>query len=83
MTLNETNRNLWLFLFNNGTFLTAHDVSRRTGYPPEKVFRALHAMTKRGLLEQVPPKEGELRKRYGVTGTCWVPNRMKVGEVQA
>jgi DNA-binding IclR family transcriptional regulator len=81
--LNDANRALWLWLLNAGGYWTCEEIARATGYASINVFRAVHAMTRRGLIDQTDPAPGSFRKRYGITGLCLVPLGMRVAEVQA
>lgn len=82
MNLSEANRTLWLWLHERGGYWTCEEIARRTGYASINIFRALHDMARRHLIEQVDPSPGERRKRYGVSGDCLVPLGIKVGEME-
>lgn len=79
MPLSDLNREMWLWLFNEGGYWTASDIAHRTGHDALLIFRGLGAMHRRGLLAS--KKEGRW-KAYGVTGTCFVPKGMRIAEVQ-
>lgn len=81
--MSESNKELWLWLLQAGGYWTAHDVARQTAREHMDVFHALHAMARRGLLVQIEPAKGSIRKRYGVTGMCLVPLGLTVAECQA
>lgn len=79
----DDTRELWLWLLHRGGKWTAQEVARTHGGDSQQIFRRLHAMHRRQLVEQFPPEAGSRFKRYGVTGTCLVPVGMAVAEVQA
>lgn len=81
MNLGEANKLLWLWLHQRGGYWTAEQIAIRTGYSSQNIFRALHDMSRRRLIEQVDAAPGEHRKRYGVTDTCLVPLGLTVEEV--
>lgn len=80
--LDETQQ-LWIWLLHTGGKWTAQEVAQRCGGDGQRVFRRLHGMHRRKLVEQFPPAEGCHRKRYAVTGTCLIPLGLCVGQVQA
>lgn len=80
--LDETHR-LWLWLLHTGGAWTAQELARRIGGDSQQIFRRLHAMQRRRLLQQFAPAPGSRFKRYGVTGTCLIPIGLAVGQVQA
>lgn len=80
--LDETHR-VWLFLLHRGGKWTAKEVTQRVGGDSQQIFRRLHAMHRRNLVEQFDPAPGSRFKRYGVTGTCLIPLGLAVGQVQA
>lgn len=80
MRLSGTSRTLWLWLRARGGHWTVQEVAARTGLDSQEVFRSLHAMSRRRLVEQVAPEPGQLRKRYGVTDDCLVPLGITVRE---
>lgn len=79
----DKNRELWLWLFNDGGAWTAHDLAREFGREVDEMFRQLTGMAARKLIDRMPPTEGTRRLRYAVTGTCLVPLGMCVAEVQS
>lgn len=83
MNLSDANKFLWIWLLQHHGFWTCQEIAQRTGYASINIFRALHGMHCRKLVEQCEPAKGERWKRYGVTGTCLVPLGLSVAEVQA
>lgn len=83
MKISDKNRKLWLWLCTEGGKWTALELAKRYGGDSKDIFRSLHAMSRRDLVAQFPPEDGQIRKRYGVTGTCLVPFGVSVAETQA
>jgi hypothetical protein len=81
--LNPEARKLWLWLLHRGGKWTSQELAKTYGGDSQELFRLLHRMHRNELVDQFPPAEGNRYKRYGVTGTCYVPKRLCVGEVQA
>lgn len=82
-TLNPEARKLWLWLLHRGGKWTSQELAKAYGGDSLELFRLLHRMHRNELVDQFPPDKGQRCKRYGVTGTCYVPQRMFVAEVQA
>jgi hypothetical protein len=80
MEISGTRKTLWLWLRERGGHWTVQDIARRTGMESAEIFRAVHAMTRRQLVEQLDAAPGEHRKRYGVTDDCLVPLGLTVHE---
>ena len=80
--LNPETRTLWLWLLDRGGKWTAQELVKVYGGDSLELFKRLHRMHRLELVEQFPPEQGSRLKRYGVTGTCYVPQRMCVGQVQ-
>lgn len=83
MKISDKNRRLWIWLCSQGGKWTAQELARRYGGDSQELFRSLHAMSRRQLVAQFPPEEGNRFKRYGVTGTCLIPFGVSVAETQA
>lgn len=81
--LAKETRDLWLWLLHRGGKWTAQEVAQHFGGDSKELFRRLHAMKRRHLVQQFPPDAGSRFNRYGITGTCLVPVGMAVAEVQA
>jgi hypothetical protein len=81
--LTPPKRRIWLWLCTEGGKWTARELAQRIGGDSQEIFRALHGMHVRNLVEQFEPDAGGRYKRYGVTGTCLVPIGLTVAEVQA
>lgn len=81
--LSEPSRELWLFLLQDGGAWTVADLADATAGDPAQVFERVSRMSVCGLVEKLPPLEGNRRLRYAVTGLCAVPLGMRVAEVQA
>jgi hypothetical protein len=81
-TTSDLTRAIWLWLLQNGGRWTAAEVAEALRKESMPVFDALANMSRRRLVQDYEPVEGERRKRYGVTGTCCVPQGMCVAEVQ-
>ncbi|HYF37574.1 MAG TPA: hypothetical protein VD994_19890 [Prosthecobacter sp.] len=78
----KENRRIWVWLRQRGGKWTAREITQRIGGDSQEVFRRIHDMTRRELIAQFPPQEGERCKRYAVTDTCLVPLGLSVAEVQ-
>lgn len=81
--LNPEARKLWLWLLHRGGTWTSQEIAKHYGGDSLKIFRLLHNLHRNELVDQFEPAENSHYKRYGVTGTCYVPKRMFVAEVQA
>lgn len=81
--LNPEARKLWLWLLHRGGKWTAQELAKAYGGDSKALFQLLHRMHRNELVDQFPPAEGQRYKRYSVTGTCHIPQRMFVAEVQA
>lgn len=82
MPLSDFNKQVWLWLLNNGGYWTSDEIARRSGLEPERVFRSLHAMARRQLIAK-NKSQFHSKISYGVDGTCFVPKGMRMAEVQA
>lgn len=80
--LNPEAKKLWLWLMHRGGKWTAQELARVRGGNSLEIFRLLHRMHRNELIDQFPPQEGSRYKRYGVTGTCYIPQRLCVAELQ-
>lgn len=83
MNISDENRLLWLWLRRNAGHRPSEAIAEEVGLPPLAVFRALHAMQRRGLIEQLPPQERGGRMQYGVSDACLVPLGLTVGEASS
>lgn len=83
MKISDHNRELWLWLCTKGGKWTAQEVAQHFGGESQEIFRSLHGMHRRQLIAQFPPEQGQIRKRYAVTGTCLIPFGVSVAETQA
>jgi hypothetical protein len=81
--IKESNRDLWVWLLNDGGAWTAHDIAKEVEREVDDVFNRLAAMAAKGFVVKLPPANGSRRLRYAVTGTCRIPFGMRVAEVQA
>jgi hypothetical protein len=81
-TLNDKNREIWEWLFRTGGEWTAAEIGERLGVPSNDVFWGVSGMARRNLVK-IHPRPNERRLRYGVDGTCLIPQGMHLGEVQA
>jgi predicted transcriptional regulator len=81
--LSEPNRDLWLWLLNDGGAWTVADLAKEIERDPQRLFDQVANMAAKGIVEKLPPVPGSRRLRYAVTGTCRVPLGMHVAEVQA
>ena len=81
--LSSFNRNLWLWLHQRcDQGFTSLQVAQQTFQDSQDVFYALHEMSRRRLIEVLPPARGSHRQRYAVTTRCAFPQGLTVGEVK-
>ena len=83
MTLQEPNKELWLWMLNEGGRYTAAEVAKKQEIGVELAMQRLFSMQRRRLIDKFPPAPGSRRQRYGITGMCEVPCGMTIAEVQA
>lgn len=79
-TLNDTNKEIWQWLFKTGGAWTAAEIGERVGMKSDDVFDGVNGMARR---ELVKVHKGARRLKYAVDGTCLVPQGMRIAEVQA
>lgn len=76
-------RSVWLWLFREGGRYTAAEIAKQFGWHVDYALACLFSMQRHNMIQKFPPAEGSRRQRYGVTGTCRVPQGLCVAEVQA
>jgi hypothetical protein len=81
--LNPEARKLWLWLLHRGGTWTSQEIAVLYGGDSLEIFKLLHRMHRLELVDQFEPAKNSRYKRYGVTGTCYVPKSLCVAEVQA
>ncbi|MES2415117.1 MAG: hypothetical protein V4614_15025 [Pseudomonadota bacterium] len=81
-TLNDTNKEIWQWLFQAGGSWTVSEIGASMGKPSDQVFTCVNAMMRRQLVNAHKDPKGR-RLRYGIDGTCLVPQGMRLAEVQA
>jgi hypothetical protein len=81
--IQDQNRDLWLWLFNEGGRYTAAEIAKAHDISASLAMQRLYSMQRRDLIAKFPPAAGSRRQRYGITGLCEVPCGMTIAEVQA
>ena len=82
MLMQQTNRNLWLMLFNEGGRYTAAELADRLSVHTDYMVEQLNSLHRARLIEKFQPEVGQRRLRYGITGSCSIPRGMTLAEVQ-
>lgn len=80
--MQQNNRELWMWLFNEGGKYTAAEIAEHYGWHVDYAVKVIYSMHRNHLVEKFPPEKNNRRQRYGITGTCQVPQGMRLAEVQ-
>ena len=81
MKASEFTKEVWLYLLNDGGYLTARQLATNLKVDIDKILDALHGMERRNLVKKQQGIESR-RLIYGIDGTCLVPCGLAVAEVQ-